>query len=518
MKKFTLNALLLALFTFTNTPLQAQEPTIQWQGSYGGSGNDHAGSVQQLANGTGYVICGYGSSTDGNLSGNHGLSDGYIAVIDTQSGYPVTMHQRVLGGSNGEEIYSVIQTSDGGFIATGYSYSTDGDVSNNYGYTDAWVVKMDNELTIEWEKSYTGPNINGIGDSGYNIKQTTDGGYVICGLTGSATGNSTDWWIFKIDSTGNLQWQNAIGGGDLETAFEIHQTTDGGYIVGGHTQSGSGDVTGFHGSFDIWVVKLSSIGAIEWQKALGGSGGDQAENVIPTADGGYLVAGITDSTDGDVSESLGNGDLWVVKLDSDGTIEWEKSYGGTGMDWAYTSLQAPDGNYYIGGFTNSTNGDVTGLHGSSDFWLLKIDQEGELLWQKTYGGSSLEIIEDMYLCNDGSLVLVGWTMSSDGDVAYNHGNGDIWLVKLAPEILSTPQISKNTIGLYPNPNNGIFTISTDNLLEENASINVYSTLGQLVYSGKVTSATVSVPNLATGMYQVQLLSGKISYSQKLVIK
>ncbi len=189
---------------------------------------------------------------------------------------------------------------------------------------------------IQWQKSLGGS----VSEVAQAIQKTNDGGYIIAGFTTSNNGDVSgnhgggDWWVVKLNATGEIQWQRALGGTSTESAYSIQQTSDGGYIVAGRTHSNDGDVTGNHGDWDCWVVKLTSTGAIEWQKAFGGSSLDEAYSIQQTTDGGYILAGNSMSTDGDVTGNHGYFDIWVVKMNDTGAIQWQKSLGGgNGADW-----------------------------------------------------------------------------------------------------------------------------------------------------------------------------------------
>ena len=170
-----------------------------------------------------------------------------------------------------------------------------------------------------------------------------------------------------------IQWQKSLGGSDVELGSYIQQTNDGGYIVAGQSSSIDGDVSGNHGaSVDYWVVKISSLGAIEWQKSLGGTGQDAAFSIKQTTDGGYIVTGESDSNDGDVSGNHGSQDIWVVKLNITGAIEWQKSLGGTESESTFSIQQTNDGGFIVAGGSSSNDGDVSGNHGDVDCWLMKL--------------------------------------------------------------------------------------------------------------------------------------------------
>jgi hypothetical protein len=294
-------------------------------------------------------------------------------------------------------------------------------------------VKLDASGNIQWQKC-----LGGTGDDRANsIQQTTDGGYVVAGRTysndGNVTGNhgSDDYWVVKLDASGNIQWQKCLGGTSWEYASSIQQTTDGGYVAAGYTRSNDGDVSGNHGDWDYWVVKLDSSGNIQWQKCLGGTSWDEAYSIQQTTDGGYVVTGYTTSNDGDVSGNHGGEDYWVVKLDSSGNIQWQKCLGGTGDDRANSIQQTTDGGYVVAGYTYSNDGDVSGNHGGRDFWVVKLDASGNIQWQKCLGGTNWDEAYSIHQTTDGGYVVAGRTWSNDGDVSgYHGGNYDYWVVKL----------------------------------------------------------------------------------------
>jgi hypothetical protein len=178
-----------------------------------------------------------------------------------------------------------------------------------------------------------------------------------------------------------IEWQKCLGGSDIDQALSVQQTSDGGYIVGGRSNSIDGDVTGNHGDYDAWIVKLDTIGNMEWQKSLGGSDNDGASSIQQTFDGGYIVAGYSVSNDGDVTGNHGEGDCWIVKLDKRGNIEWQKFLGGSSSDNANSINQTSDGDYIVAGDSFSNNGDVTGNHdvarnqGYPDLWVIKLRRE-----------------------------------------------------------------------------------------------------------------------------------------------
>ena len=367
---------------------------------------------------------------------NHSISQ--IALASAPMNIPIKLEwQKCLGGSGDDVANCINQTADGGYIIAGYTNSNDRDVRGNHGSYDAWVVKINSTGSIQWQKCLDGDD----SDKANSVQQTTDGGYIVAGETGSndvnVSGNHglLDAWVIKLNSTGATQWQNCLGGSSFDSANSIQQTSDGGYIVAGGTESNDGDVSGNHGSYDAWVVKLDSTGALQWQKCLGGSGRDIFTSIQQATDGGYVAAGYTESNNGNVSGNHGGGvydDFWVVKLNSGGAMQWQKCLGGSADDFARSIEQTSDGGYIVAGETYSNNGNVTGNHGLyDDAWVVKLDSGGNMQWQKCLGGSSYDAANSIQQTTDGGYVVAGSSMSNDGNVTGNHGNNDFWIVKLS---------------------------------------------------------------------------------------
>jgi len=261
------------------------------------------------------------------------------------------------GGSSDDYAYSIQQTSDGGYIVAGYTNSF------GAGGTDAWVLKLDANGNVQWQKTYGGSS----DDYAYSIQQTSDGGYIVAGYTESFGAGYADVWVLKLDANGNVQWQKTYGGSGWDEAYSIQRTLDGGYIVAGWTDSFGA------GGTDAWVLKLDANGNVQWQKTYGGTYDDYANSIQQTSDGGYIVAGRT------YSFGAGGTDVWVLKLDSSGNVQWQKTYGGTYDDYANSIQQTSDGGYIVAGVTKSFRA------GNADVWVLKLDASGNVQWQKIYG-------------------------------------------------------------------------------------------------------------------------------------
>ena len=351
---------------------------------------------------------------------------------------PLVQFNKVYGGSTGDIANSIVANFDG-YVIAGWTRSNDGDVSGNHGMEDAWVVKLDKSGNKVWQKAFGGTGR----DYANSVAASLDGGYVIAGYTSSNDGDVNgnhggyDAWILKLDKKGNKQWQKTFGGSDYDQANYITPTEDGGYIIAAYTSSNDGDVSGNHGRGDAWAIKVDKNGNKQWQKSLGGSDGDFAYSVTNSITGGYVIAGLTASNNGDVSGNHGgSSDAWVVKLDKNGNKQWQKALGGSDLDQANSITAAPDGGYVIAGETASNDGDVTGYHGGGelggDAWVVKLDENGNKQWQKALGGSGFDHAYSIISTIDGGFVMAGETGSDDGDVSGLHGfyYGDAWVVKL----------------------------------------------------------------------------------------
>jgi hypothetical protein len=298
---------------------------------------------------------------------------------------------------------------------------------------------------IEWQRSYGGSGFESFGtiSERNTIKPTPDGGYIFTSGSNSADGDvannnngDSDFWVAKVDGTGGITWENSYGGSSDDVSFSIALTSDGGYVLAGYSSSTDLDVTENHGSIDILVIKINATGEMQWQKLFGGSISETAHSIIATSDGGYIIAGDTSSIDGNITASNGGTDCWILKLDSNGDLEWQKNYGGSSEDLAYEIIEDSDGYVFIG-MTDSTDGDVTGIHGTFDYWIVKIDFVGNLIWQKAYGGEWLDSARSIRKTNDGGYIICGETTSNDGNVSGIHGvfvpgwpyPSDGWIIK-----------------------------------------------------------------------------------------
>nr|QNR61645.1 hypothetical protein GZ37B2_69 [uncultured archaeon GZfos37B2] len=364
---------IILLLTLTNMVCAETAPEEVWSKTFGGTDDDVASSVQQTSDG-GYIIAG--------STGSYGAgSDDFWLVKTDSDGNKVW--DKSFGGTDDDVARSVQQTSDGGYIIAGSTGSYD------VGGTDVRLVKTDSNGNKVWDKTYGGSG----GDLADSVHQTSDGGYILAGSTGSYDTGDWDVWLVKTDFNGNKVWDKTFGGTATDSANSVQQTSDGGYILAGHT--------GYYGTgeYDFWLVKTDSDGNKVWDKSFGGTDEELASSVHQTSDGGYILAGSTGSYD------AGDWDVWLVKTDSSGNKQWDKTFSGTDDDWAFSVRQTSDGGYILAGYTESYGA------GSRDLWLVKTDSDGNKVWDKTFGGTSHDWALSVQQTSDGGYILAGLTHS-----------------------------------------------------------------------------------------------------------
>lgn len=478
------------------------QPAIKWQKNFGGSSDDQANDfsnyydaathIIEYTNDGGFIMTGYSSSNDIDVSGNHGLSDFMLIKADVSG---TLQWSHLYGGTNADEATSVISTSDGGYAIGGFSSSNDGDFPNNHGGEDVVIVKVDSLGNLQWQQSYGGTG----SDRSYSFRQTADGGYVVGAFSLSSDGDldtnrgSWDYWVFKTDSAGVIQWSKTFGGSTYDWSNSIRLTSDGGYVVCGWTISSDGDISTTHGATDIWVVKLDSIGNLLWQQTYGGSGNEWGTNIIQASDGGFALLAMTESNDDQVSGLHGNRDILICKLTANGIFEWSKTIGGSGPDDGYDIHQSSDGGYMIGGATYSNDGDVIGSFGLWDYLLTKLDSSGSFQWIKTFGGSSQDYAMAAIEIPGGDILMAGNSQSNNFSVGGNNGGWDMWVVRLTSNyntITGRFYIDANTNGIF----DGGDTPLAHQLINE-------STTNQYAYTD--SNGIYSIQVLDTGTFIVQ---------------
>lgn len=341
--------------------------------------------------------------------------------------------ERSYGGKHAEYLYDAIPTADCGFILAGSSISNkNGNKSEaNKGDLDYWIWKMDEKGTPEWQKSFGGTGVDIL----FSVKNTNDGGFILAGTSSSNKSEDKkddskgqeDFWIIKLDAKGKELWQRTIGGTSQEKLLSITQTKDGGYILGGSSSSNKtvadskgkldefGKSENAKGNLDYWIVKLDSEGKKEWDKTLGGRYYDELKSIEQTQDEGFILGGYSNSPiSGDKTEAnIGQGDYWVIKLNQDGLIQWQRTLGGDKDDNLFTLTQTKDKGFIVGGSSNSSATDAkseTSKNGS-DFWILKLDEIGNVQWQETYDYGKYDMLSSIVENIDGTFLIGGYAQS-----------------------------------------------------------------------------------------------------------
>ena len=370
--------------------MQLVQSQTQFQVAIGSLGDDGVNSIVQTRD-SGYVMAGYTTSFGA------GYYDMYIVKID---GSGTLQWSITIGGSGDDRANSIIRTTDGGYAIAGYTSSF------GAGQYDMYVVKLNSSGTLQWSKT-----VGGIGDDrATSIVQTTDGGYAVAGWTTSFGAGGFDVYVVKLDGSGTLQWSKTVGGTDSDYATSIIQNRDGSYAIFGMSASFG------NGNYDMYVVKLNNLGTIQWSNTFGGAAIEYATSIIQTTDGGYAAAGYT------YSFGAGGFDMLIIKLDSiRGGLQWSRTVGGggaTGHDFANSIIQTPDGGFAVAGYTQSFG------EGPSDMYVVKLGSGGSLQWSKTVGGTNIDVANSIIQTPDGGFAVAGYTNS------FGAGGNDMYIVKL----------------------------------------------------------------------------------------
>lgn len=353
--------------------------------------------------------------------------------------------EKSYGGKHAEYLFDAQPTADYGFILAGSSLSnkSGNKTDNNKGDLDYWVWKMDEKGELDWQKSFGGSGFDLL----QSIKNTRDGGFILAGTSSSNSDfqkkdscrGVTDFWVIKLDAKGEEVWQKTIGGSGQDELLCAFQTRDGGYMLGGSSSSSPSPVTPegeteednsiknlnldlydksekSRGNMDYWIVKLDKEGTVIWQKTYGGEYADLLRSMEQTKDGGYILGGYSNSSQSGekVDANTGVGDYWIVKIDDVGSIEWQKTYGGNGDNQLYVIHQTQEGGYITGGNSNSTT-PLTSLGGNvrsgTDFWVLKLDENGAVLWSETYDFGKVDILTSLVENKDHTYLIGGYAQN-----------------------------------------------------------------------------------------------------------
>ncbi|HEU4718687.1 MAG TPA: T9SS type A sorting domain-containing protein [Bacteroidia bacterium] len=521
--------LTLLAVVFTAHILSAQTKINE---AIGGPGQDEAIYAETTTDG-GYVIVGWTTS--------YGVWGWDIYLVKTDSLGAIEWTKTY--GANGDEVDCFVQqTTDGGFIITARSNSF------GAGSTDVYLIKTDPAGNLQWTKTIGGSDW----DEGHAVLQTPDGGYIHTGYTRSFGAGGDDVYLMKNDSAGNLLWTKTYGGAGDEHGHFIQQTIDGGYIIGGETNSFGA------GGWDYYLVKFDVSGNLQWSKTYGSPGDDHGWSVqqVPS-DSGYIIGGFTNGygTEGE--------DALLIRTDAGGNVTWSKTYGGASADEAYAVHLCSDGGFIIAGNTKSFGA------GNTDVYLVKTDRNGNAQWSKTYGGSGNDACQSVQQTNDGGFLIAGYTTS------FGMGGADFYMIKTdslgnssgcnetspltnvfsqaivavnAPTLTGSGGIcgtpvslqnsgglvsqcvptgineltSKSAFGISPNPNNGTASVSYSLDAGKTGCVRIYDMTGKCVSETMIqsaaTTASLDLSQLDDGIYFCRMfVDGVATGGQKIMI-
>lgn len=401
----------------------------------GGAKNDAFNAVEQTADG-GYIAAGYTQSNAGDIATK--TNDSFDFLVSKFSPENTLEWQRTYGGSDDDRAAAIIQTRDGGFAVLGYAKSADQEVSTNAGAKDFWLLKLSNNGTLLWEKSF---GFSGA-DYGTALLETKEGGFLLSGVLDVSASNGQgnarralkqhaggDYWAIKTDPSGELEWSRFFGGSFTEVPLGIVETADNNFILAGSSDSNDFNISNSNGSYDFWITKIAADGDLIWEKSFGGSEIDEARAITNTNDGNFIIVGDTRSADKNVSINNGAADVWILKISAEGALLWEKTIGGSSFDVARAVSKTQDNGYLIAGSSRSLDNGFEN-NGQNDALILKVNSNGDLLWQKTIGGSEIDFLYDVTELSNGAIIAVGESSSSDQDILENKGFTDALIIQI----------------------------------------------------------------------------------------
>ncbi|MEA3496054.1 MAG: immunoglobulin domain-containing protein, partial [Bacteroidota bacterium] len=404
---------------------------IEWQKCYGGTKYDNSYNLIQISSNN-YMFTATTASNDYDVSGNHGSFDYWVVEVNDTGNI---IWQKCYGSFNQDGVAEILELNENNIFVTGYVGSNSGNVSGyNGGAHDVWSILLDNTANIQWQKCIGGTSW----DDASCVAKINNYSIVVGGRTYSTNGNfignhgGYDMLIFKTDIGGNVKWLKCIGGSINELCNDI--LVKGNYIYCvGRTTSSNGDIDTNYGYNDIVIVKLDTNGNMIWTKTYGGNLFDEASSICSSEDD-LVITGYTSSNNSFIDNSKGSNDAFIIKIDTGGNILWKKRYGGSSNDGGHSILQTNDNGFLVSGYSNSNDHDVGNNNGNSDVWVFKVNNNGEIIWEINLGGSLSDagFVAPSYAIQNsaGDYLILSGTKSNDIDVSGNHGNSDIWLVKL----------------------------------------------------------------------------------------
>lgn len=532
MKAIFLPQYVILIFLFS---YRCHSQDILWEKSFGGKQSEYLLDVVPTAD-YGFLLAGSSLSDKSGNKDNKGQGDLDYWLWKMSERGDIDW-QKQLGGSGTDMLQTAAGTIDGGFILGGTSDSKkSGDkMVDGFGADDYWIIKLDATGSEQWQQTIGGESQELL----HVVIQTKDGGYLVAGSSSSSAQKSEaipqnlyvktaehygnlDYWIVKLSRNGKLEWQKSFGGEYADVLKSAVQTADGGYLIGGTSNSpisGNKTVDNF-GMNDYWILKLDKNGVIEWQNGFGGSKDDELSQILLTADNSYLLAGHSFSgTDGNKSKSNREGsDLWLVKIDQNSTILWQETYHMGKQDFLMSIVENKDTTLLIGAHAKSeiTLRQKQNREGINDYTIIKLKENGEELWRKSVGGSGEDILRKAVETRDGGYVLAGTSSSKvSGERNSSIGMNDFWVVKLKDKDKVPP--TKNIIEAIPNPANDYTNIIIGYDLEEGTA-SLYDLAGRQISSFPIHDRTVPIEltGLPEGIYVVNIKTNMGNDSVKVI--
>ena len=580
--------MILITFMFSMTSSWSQET---WLRTFGGTNRDYGQSLSATPDG-GYVLTGTTGSDDGDFEGSsRGAGDVFVMRLDSRGDL---VWKKTFGGSGKEAGQSITTTPDGGYVLTGTTASDDGDFEGmNKGWYDIFVIKLGSRGELQWKKTFGGAG----NELGHCIVNTLDGGYVLTGLYSSTNGDFEgmkrgyyDIFVVKLDSGGDVQWKKTFGGSGNDRGWSISLAPDGGCVVTGDFRSNDGDFEGMNrGNSDIFVIKLGSRGDLQWKKTLGGVHAETSYAITTTPDGDCIGTGETISNSGDFMgvrreyadifvTKLGPGgdvkqkmvfegsapelgrsiavtpdggcvltgsskvgvypaeyDIFIIKLDSGGDVQWQKTFGGSDDDISYSITVSLDGGCVITGETNSRDGDFESVNRvwlRTDIFIIKLNAQGHLQWKRTFGGAGSNRGNCIATTHDGGYVLTGESLSKDGEfVGMNKGGFDIFVLKLdahgnlnIPTSVNDQTDNSSPLTVSPNPFSSVSNVSYSLDQPSHVRIEVVNSIGEVtaVLSDRQAEigaheVSLNATHLGTGTYWIRMVTDHQVFSKQVVL-
>jgi hypothetical protein len=445
--KIILFSFSVSLTAFHSPEASAQiVPSIQWQRTFGGNTNEEIYGFLWSAD---EILIGGPSLSP--VSGNktsptYGSSDYWFLRLDPNGN---KTSENSFGGTGGDTLTCIKKTSDQGYALGGVSTSTNSGTKTSvrWGSGDYWLVRTDANGNQIWDASFGGTSSEVL----WSIDETQDGGFILAGTSASdANGNKTtprlgniggsDIWIVRVDTNGNKLWDKSFGGTNVDDVHRVLQLADGGFIIAGNSDSGiSGNKTnaGYGGS-DYWLIRLDTDGNKLWERVYGGNSTEYLYDLQQTTDGFILAGSSTSGVSGNkTTANFGGQDFWIVRVDTNGVILWQKSFGGSASEEPNSAKQTLDGGFIVGGYSYSglSGNKTSGNYGVADCWVVRLDGAGNKLWDNSYGGTAYDFIAGISQTSDGGYLFGAFSnsgMSGNKTVA-GYGGDDAWIVKIGPE-------------------------------------------------------------------------------------